>query len=263
MAIDRSNYEEINFSGMMFIDFDATLGNPAIDVNKTVDYLLLKMDASEIKLFDTGNNGYHISFPSTAVQDYKSAHELASHMKENLGLDSLDLGFYTMGRLVLKEGCLNPKTGQPKLKLCNIEKYAKECEQDQETIKMELEEKLLRFFQNKEIAKERNDENKLLSEEIEALIEKIGEEGDIVLQLPNGEYAIVSKKATVKDVLDKDALAQKLLIAKDELKTPFDWSILTKQGKVTPDLIKKHTETVTEVKTKITKRKSKTRVKKV
>ena len=128
--------------------------------------------------------------------------------------------------------------------------------------KLELEDKILRYFQNKEIERERKEENKLLFEEIEQWFEELDPEEDLVLQLPNGEYAVLAKKAYVKDNFDKDSLANELLIAKDELKTPFDYSILTQQGKLTPDMISKHTETVTQVKVRLSKRKTKPKSKK-
>ena len=52
------------------------------------------------------------------------------------------------------------------------------------------------------------------------------------------------------------------MIAKDELKTPFDYSILTAQGKLTPDMISKHTLTETIVRVRLSKRKTKPRKKK-
>ena len=128
--------------------------------------------------------------------------------------------------------------------------------------KLELEDKILRYFQNKEIERERKEENKLLFEEIEQWFEELDAEEDLVLQLPNGEYAVLAKKAYVKDNFDKDGLANELLIAKDELKTPFDYSILTSQGKLTPDMISKHTTTETIVKVRLSKRKSKPKKKK-
>ncbi|KEO84682.1 hypothetical protein [Tumebacillus flagellatus] len=129
--------------------------------------------------------------------------------------------------------------------------------------KLELEDKILRYFQNKEIEKERKEENKILFEEIEAFFEGMEDvEDDLVLPLPNGEFAVLSKKAYVKDIFDKDALANELLIAKDELKTPFDYSILTSQGKLTPDMISKHTSTETIVKIRLSKRKTKPKKKK-
>ncbi|TCP58212.1 hypothetical protein EV586_102665 [Tumebacillus sp. BK434] len=134
-------------------------------------------------------------------------------------------------------------------------------EEAQATRKLQLEDKILRYFQNKEIEKERKEENKLLFEEIEQFFED-SEEDDMVLPLPNGEFAVLSKKAYVKDNFDKDALAQELLIAKDELKTPFDYSILTAQGKLTPDMISKHTLTETIVRVRLAKRKTKPRKKK-
>lgn len=135
------------------------------------------------------------------------------------------------------------------------------AEEAQSQRKLQLEEKMLRYFQNKEIEKERKEENKLLFEEIEQFFED-SEEDDLILQLPNGEYAVLTKKAYIKDMFDKDALAQELLIAKDELKTPFDYSILTAQGKLTPDMISKHTVTETIVKVRLSKRKTKPKKKK-
>jgi hypothetical protein len=135
-------------------------------------------------------------------------------------------------------------------------------EQDNELAKMQLEEKILRYFQNKEIVKERNEENKILFEEIQQAVNELDSDEPLVMQLPNGEYAILGQKATVKDVFDKDALAQELLVAKDELKTPFDYSMFTAQGKLTPDMISKHTTTETRVNVKLSKRKTKPRNKK-
>jgi competence CoiA-like predicted nuclease len=137
-------------------------------------------------------------------------------------------------------------------------------EQDETTSrrKLELEDKILRYFQNKEIERERKEENKLLFEEIQQFYAELETDEDLVLQLPNGEYAVLAKKAYVKEVFDKDALAQELMIAKDELKTPFDYSILTSQGKLTPDMIAKHTQTETVVKVRLSKRKTKPRAKK-
>lgn len=138
-----------------------------------------------------------------------------------------------------------------------------QTEIDHESRTLDLEDKILRYFQNKEIEKERKEENKILFEEIEAFFEGMEEkEDDLVLPLPNGEYAVLSQKAYLKDVFDKGALANELLVAKDELQTPFDYSILTSQGKLTPDMISKHTTTETVVKVRLSKRKTKPRPKK-
>lgn len=131
---------------------------------------------------------------------------------------------------------------------------AQEAEMD--ASKMQIEEKILRYFQNKEIANERKEENKVLFEEIEQFFEQLEEE-ELVYQLPNGEYALLTKKAAIREVLDKDSLANELLIAKDELKTPFDFSMLTSQGKLTPDMISRHTSTDVKVKVRLSKRKTK------
>ncbi|MFC4768221.1 hypothetical protein [Effusibacillus consociatus] len=134
-------------------------------------------------------------------------------------------------------------------------------EEKQSQRKLQIEEKILRYFQNKEIANERKEENKTLFEEIEQFFEELEEE-EMVFQLPNGEYGVLTKKATIREVLDKEALAHELLIAKDELKTPFDFSMLTSQGKLTPDMISRHTSTETTIKVKLSKRKKKPKMKK-
>lgn len=128
--------------------------------------------------------------------------------------------------------------------------------------KMQLEVKILRYFQNKEIERERKEENKVLFEEIEQYFQDMGLDEDLVLQLPNGEFAILANKAYVKDDFDRASLAQEMLVAKDELKTPFDFSMFTAQGKLRPDMISKHTTTETVVKVKLSKRKTKPRAKK-
>src|ERR1700730_8630595 len=120
--------------------------------------------------------------------------------------------------------------------------------------KLILEERIQKYFQNKEIAKERNEENKLLFEEIEHFFEELGED-EIIIPLPSGEDAVLTKSANIKDILDKDALAQELLVAKDEIKTPFDFSMFTAQGKLTPDMISRHTRTETLIKLKLQKKK--------
>ncbi|BCJ86289.1 hypothetical protein [Effusibacillus dendaii] len=135
-----------------------------------------------------------------------------------------------------------------------------QAEQSQEAFGQLVEEKILRYFQNKEIANERKEENKMLFEEIEHFFEQM-QEDELIFQLPNGEYAVLSKKATIREVLDKEALAHELLIAKDELKTPFDFSMLTAKGKLTPDMISRHTETETSIRVRLSKRKTKPRKK--
>ncbi|GMA51447.1 hypothetical protein GCM10025857_28040 [Alicyclobacillus contaminans] len=138
-------------------------------------------------------------------------------------------------------------TVEPRLSLVETE--------DEQARRLKLEEKVLRYFQNKEIAKERNEENKLLFEELEALFAESGEE-EIIIPLPNGENAVLSPTFREREVLDKEALADEMQVPKDELKTPFDFSMFTAQGKLTPDMITKHTTIEREVKMKITKRKA-------
>jgi len=125
---------------------------------------------------------------------------------------------------------------------------------EDDNLKLKVEEKILRYFQNKEIARERNEENKILFEEMEALFEGNNHE-EIVVMLPSGENAVLTPSFREKEVLDKDLLAEEMQVPKDELKTPFDFCMFTSQGKLTPAMITKHTTIEREVKMKITKRK--------
>lgn len=134
--------------------------------------------------------------------------------------------------------------------------------EEQEVSRLQIEERILRYFQNKEIEKERKEENKMLFEEIEYFFNQSGE-GELLFQLPNGEFAILTQKAVIRDILDKEGLAQSILVAQDELKTPFDFSMYTAQGKLTPEMISKYTETETQIKVKLAKRKTKPKKSKI
>jgi hypothetical protein len=131
-------------------------------------------------------------------------------------------------------------------------------EETRERTLSDLEQKILKYFQNKEIAKERNEENKLLFEEIEEMYRQLGEE-EISIPLPSGENAVLTPKFVEREVLDKDTLADEMQVPKDELKTPFDFCMFTAQGKLTPAMITKHTTIEREVKLRLTKRKANTR----
>ncbi|RIV28605.1 hypothetical protein D2Q93_02310 [Alicyclobacillaceae bacterium I2511] len=124
--------------------------------------------------------------------------------------------------------------------------------------RMKLEDDVRKFLQNKEIAKERNEENKLLLEEIESLFQDF--DGDeLTISLTNGDLAVLMPKFREREVLDREALAGELQVAKDELKTPFDFSMFTAQGKLTPAMISKHTAVEREIKLSIGRRKPTTR----
>lgn len=152
-------------------------------------------------------------------------------------------------------------------------------EQDeQQKLSLSLEESLRRYFINKEIVSERNEENKLLKEKIEQDFEAM-DGTELIVELENGAFAKVFKKPRLKEVLDKEALANHLQIAKDELKTPWDFSKLAEKfleealknkeenpqeqsGKKMSRLIVEFTETQSEMQTKISKLKNKPKAKK-
>lgn len=138
------------------------------------------------------------------------------------------------------------------------EQATEQATEQAEQQRLKMEELVARYFQNKEIAKERNEENKLIFEELEALFEE-SESEELILPLPNGELAVLSPSFREREVLDKDALADEMAVSKDDLKTPFDFSMFTSQGKLTPAMITKYTQTEREMKLRISKRKATTR----
>lgn len=118
-----------------------------------------------------------------------------------------------------------------------------------------IETQVLKYFQNKEIARERNEENKMIFEELEELFEQLGDD-EVVISLPSGQNAVLNLSIREKEVLDVDMLADEMKVPKDELKTPFDYCAFTAKGKLTPAMITKHTSVERESKLKISKRKA-------
>ncbi|QQE79058.1 hypothetical protein [Alicyclobacillus sp. SO9] len=145
-----------------------------------------------------------------------------------------------------------------------IEAQAEQTENTQESeeqSRLKIEDAVLKYFQNKEMAKERNEENKLLFEELEQLFENM-EEDELIIPLPNGDNAVLTPKFREREVLDVEALADEMEVPKDELKTPFDFCAFTAKGKLTPDMITRHTSIERDVKLRIGKRKASTRKRK-
>ena len=102
-----------------------------------------------------------------------------------------------------------------------------------------------------------NELKKVLMEEVEEFFYQSGEDR-LVFTLSDTEDIWVEKSYSVAEKLDKDGLSLEVGIPKDEMKTPFDWAMLTKQGKITPKQISMHTHTETSSKVKLKKkRKSK------
>jgi hypothetical protein len=107
--------------------------------------------------------------------------------------------------------------------------------------KDKLELAVFKYLQNKEMVKERNEENKILYEDIEDYFRELKEES-VIFDLPTGIKIEVKASHSVREVLDKDSLAEEMQISKDDLKTPFDFSKLTELGKLTPSMVTRHTE---------------------
>lgn len=136
--------------------------------------------------------------------------------------------------------------------------------------KLTIEDAVKRYFMNKQIITERKNENDLLFEEIEEKFEHLNGT-ELIVELEDGNYAKIFKKAQIKEKLDKEQLAEKINehsdekqshISKEDLKTPWDFSMLTKQGRITPKMISQCTETETNLKTKTSKLKKKPKNKK-
>lgn len=127
---------------------------------------------------------------------------------------------------------------------------------------VDFEEKVQEWLRLKERRKADKEQMDLLAEEIEEHAKQSMEDGVLVVELPDGMYAVIRSKAHVTAELDREGLANELLVAKDELKTPFDFSYLTKKGRLDPKMIEQHTHNRTEIKFKITKRQTRPRRKK-
>ncbi|QSO48096.1 hypothetical protein [Alicyclobacillus mengziensis] len=125
-------------------------------------------------------------------------------------------------------------------------------------LQSKIEQQVLKYFQNKEIVSERNEENKMIFEELEELFEELGDD-EVVISLPSGQNAVLSLSIREKEVLDVDMLADEMKVPKDELKTPFDFCAFTAKGKLTPAMITKHTSVERDAKLRISKRKASTK----
>lgn len=138
-------------------------------------------------------------------------------------------------------------------------------DEEQQQIKLSLEDAVRKYFMNKEIAKERNEENKMLLEQIVLEFEELNGT-ELIIELPEGTYGKVFKKAKIKEQLDKEILVERInkestpqqsYITKDDLKTPWDYSMLTKQERITPKMIAECTISESFLETKVTKVKNK------
>ena len=94
----------------------------------------------------------------------------------------------------------------------------------------------------KDRIKELELEKEMLLEEITTYLENSGEES-LLFDLDDNmdEVITVEKKYRLVDKLDKEALSLEVQISQNDMKTPYDWSKLTEQGKITPNHISKHT----------------------
>lgn len=136
------------------------------------------------------------------------------------------------------------------------------AQEREEQKRYELEDLVHSILRDKELVKETKERITLNQERVDELVSSMGLDEDIVFPLPNGEYGTIRKVVSHREVTDKDGIAQELLIAKDELKKPLDWVMLTSQGKLTPSTVSKHVHPETVIKTRIGRRKAKPRKKK-
>lgn len=102
--------------------------------------------------------------------------------------------------------------------------------------RQKVEDYAKQIVSNNEIAKERQEDSKMLKEDIAQFIGDTEE--PIVVELDNGEFAVIKVQKRETEALDRDALAQLSRIDKDEFKSQLDFAMLVKQGKITTEMIK-------------------------
>ena len=96
-----------------------------------------------------------------------------------------------------------------------------------------------------------------MKEQEEIIFDYLLESGEekLYFEHTETEMFVVEKKYTTSEKLDKDGLSIETKIPKADMKTPFDWSMLTKQDKITPKQISTHTHNETETKVAIKRKK--------
>ena len=104
---------------------------------------------------------------------------------------------------------------------------------------LELMDDLVRFFQNKDIIKERELENEILMDKMQAVFKQRGEM-QIFKELPDGMFGKISFKRNLRETLDKKALAHTMGVSEEEIKTPVDLCMFVSQGKLTPKTVNEH-----------------------
>jgi len=120
---------------------------------------------------------------------------------------------------------------------------------------MEIEDEMIAYFQRKEMIKELTEANKLSMEKFEEFMEDMLDDF-VIAPLLDGTFAVLRRRVREVEKLDKKALALRILVTPQDLKKPFDFSILTQQGKLTPRLITEHTEHETKTVVSLTRRKT-------
>lgn len=142
---------------------------------------------------------------------------------------------------------------------CRESQRESEAETERMAMKREQHiESLVRlFWQNKQMIKERQSDNKDILEELQYLLEEETEKTEWVVSINPDESVSLQRKVQSREVLDKQSLAEEALLSVSDLKTPFDFSILTKQDKITPSMISQHTKLMIKKGCKIVKYKEK------
>lgn len=102
--------------------------------------------------------------------------------------------------------------------------------------RQKVEDYARQIVSNNEISKERQEDSKMLKEDIAQFIGDTEE--PIVVELDNGEFAVVKVQKRETEALDRDTLSQISGIHKDEFKSQLDFAMLVKQGKITTEMIK-------------------------
>ncbi len=107
-----------------YLDFDSTEPAESLrDARKFVEYFVSSFDQEEIRVWFSGNKGFHITVPKQyfgAVGNNKLTYNwryMAEHFAKILELPTLDKGVYTLPRMWRIENTINSKSGLYKIPL--------------------------------------------------------------------------------------------------------------------------------------------------
>lgn len=135
----------------------------------------------------------------------------------------------------------------------------------QEEKMLKIERESIEYFIKKDMHKEQSDRNKEKIEKIKDLFDSL-DIPRMVFETRNNEWITLERKTTQKEVLDIEAFLvyanagigeNEHVLEKEDLKSPWDYAKLTEKGRITAEMISKHTYLDTQTKVKVSKTKRK------